>query len=228
MVEYPDTHSRIDHHGFTVPTDATVGSDLKFQVLGLDVLKRPSLYDVKIEVRAAASPPPLPCNSNNGFNGHTGLFKFCATCGSERFNFQGNFCSASDAQTGANNALSLAGHTNCSLASGVCSACAPDAGNQTGQPQPFPFCAACPAGQFAWNIADGAQIACTRDDATQVAQDNNSNCSVSPSLAQSIDICVQCPGQAVSRVPVTACTDAQAVDIAKAGASSGCTVAKCP
>ena len=227
MVEYPDLKGRIDNHAFMVPADAAVGSEIKFQVLGLDVLRRPSMYDVKVQVKAASAPVSLPCDSNNGFGGHNGHFKFCANCAGNRFNYNGDFCTAADAQTGANNALTLAGYTNCSLAAGDCSPCAADPSNQTGQVQPFPFCAACPAGQFAWNIADGAQSACTREDATSLAQTSNANCSVEPTLARNFDVCVQCPAGA-SRVPVRACTESEAVDIAKVAAASGCTVAKCP
>ena len=185
------------------------------------------MYDVSVKVKAASSPPSLPCDSNNGFNGHNGHFKFCATCAGTRFNYNGDFCTAADAQTGANNALALGGYTNCSLASGECSPCASDASNQTGQVQPFPFCAACPAGQSAWNIADGAKVACTREDATLLAQVSNVNCSVEPTFAKNFDVCVQCPA-GPSRVQVRACTEAEAVDMAKAAAGSGCTAMKCP
>ncbi len=228
MVEYPDIRSRMDNHGFTVPTDAAVESDIKFQVLGLDVLKRPSFYDVHVIVKAASSPPSLPCASNNGFGGKSGLFVFCAICGTDRIPFRGNYCSASEAQTAANNALSFNGYTNCSLSTAECSTCPVDASNPAGQLQAFSFCVACPAGQFAWNISDGAQAACTRDDATQYVENSNISCSVTPSLAQIFDICIQCPGLALKRSPVRACTDSQAVDMAKAAVSSSCNVVKCP
>jgi hypothetical protein len=223
VVEFTNDSAQFGNFPFDIPADATPGSTINFQFFGEDLLKRVSFFNAKAVVQRP--PPPKPCPTNNGNAGNMIQFRFCGICGEERVPVQNFACSAAEGRQAA--ADSLGGHQNCTLLTGDCPICPITTENPAGQVQPFTFCIATPAGAFAWNISEVTQGACKKDDAKDVVQVAFSNSVVTEGTQQAFPICTACPGQALRRDDINACTESQAIDMQRAQFPA-CTVARCP
>ncbi|HET7786353.1 MAG TPA: hypothetical protein VFL36_10300 [Myxococcales bacterium] len=175
VVVLPDATGHDTPLPFQVPANARVGDTFRFQVFGQDLLKRQSLYDVSIEVKAPPPPPaPKPCDTGNGNGGNKIAFTFCGVCGTDRIPLGGSYCTSAEAQAAAGSTLSGSGHANCTVQSGSCPPCPITQDNPVGQPGSFDFCVTCPGNyKTTWT-----QPACTKDDAEAAVQNSNANCSL--------------------------------------------------